>query len=278
MDEIHKIYEKTGYFENYGISMLLAIIIIFITFAIVAYNSSQSVFKMMKTNWAANRCNPIYMPFAGIVMPIPGVSSLDNVSENFNYCIQSDLSAIFSVIMLPIEFGLYLTVECLDAAIYASALLTMMIKMFQDLLGSIFKGLFDKIINFITPVIVMCINAREIMAKMNGVLVTVLYSVMGVYNFTIAGTSLMLNLVLDVIVITIGVILALMVIAILLFAFFFTSPAGIIAAGVATGLLVFAGTLTILYVIMDAFTTEVFHIVNKQVPPLPSTSLKKKRR
>jgi hypothetical protein len=277
-DKIREIYEKTGYFENYGISVLLAVMIVVITFAIVAFNSSQSVFKMMQRNWTLNKCNPIFMPFAGIVMPIPGVSSFDNVSNNFNYCIQSDLSAIFSVIMLPIEFGLYLTIECIDAAILSAALLTKLMQLFQFLLGGIFKSLFDKIISFIVPLVVMCINAREMMAKMNGMMITVLYTVMGIYNLTISGTSSMLTLALDVFAILIGVIIALMVIAVILIAFFFTGPIGIAVAAVAAGLAGVATGFIVLYGIMDSFSHEVFDTPRRQGPTVPSTSVNKRRR
>lgn len=272
-DEINKIYERTGYFEKHGLSLFLAVVIVFITFAIVAYNSSQSVFKMMERNWVMNRCNPIYMPFAGIVMPIPGVSSFENVAQNFNYCIQSDFSAIFSVIMMPIEFGLYMTIECVDAAILAAAILAQAMQLFQLLLGELFKDLFDKIINFILPLIVMSITARDAMGKINGIMIAMVYVVMGIFNVTISGTSSMLSLVLDVIIIIIGVVIALMVIAFVLISFFFTGPLGIAIDIVAIGLVGVATGFIILYEIMDAFTEEVFYIVNNQPPSVPSTSL-----
>lgn len=273
MEAIDEIYKRTGYFEKNGTNILLALVIVFISFTIIAYNSSQSVFKMVATNWVLNRCNPIFMPFAGIIMPIPGVTSLENVSENFNYCIQSDFSAIFSVIIMPIEFALYLTVESMDACILASTLLIQLFQMFQNLLGGILQELFDKVINAMVPMVVMSMNARDTMGKINGVMIAVVYTIMGIFNLTISGTSAMMSLVLDVIIMFIGVIVALMVIAIILVAFFFTGPLGVAVALVATGL---AGVLIgfiILYEVLDSFTEEVFFIVNKDAPSVPSTSV-----
>lgn len=272
-EEIRKIYVRTGYLENDGTNVLLALLIIVVTFSMVGYNSSQAVLKMMQTNWASNKCNPIYMPFAGVVMPIPGVTTFDNAFNNFNYCIQSDLSAVFSAIMLPIEFGLFLTVQCIDAAIYASALVTKLMQMFQSLFGGIFKDLFDKIIDFIVPIVIICLNTRDAMAKINGIMITVIFTIMSVYNLTISGTSSMLNLFLDVVIMFIGIVIALMVIAFVLVAFFFTGPLGIAVAAVATSLAGVAIGFIILYEVMDSFSQEVFNTPRRKGPSVPSTSL-----
>ena len=119
MEQIHTLYQKRGYFDRYGGDVCISIVLILLTIAITGFTSYQAVMAQVKTNWNQQRCNPIYMPFAGVIMPQPGVSTLDTTVTNFSYCIKQDVSAVFSIALMPLEFAMYLIIDFIDAVLSA---------------------------------------------------------------------------------------------------------------------------------------------------------------
>jgi hypothetical protein len=90
----------------------LCIFILFLLFLCI--NLFAGSIKNIQENWAEYRCNPIMMPFAGYIMPIPGKTNGEVTYDNVRYCIKKDASEVFSIALLPLEFALYVMVEFLD--------------------------------------------------------------------------------------------------------------------------------------------------------------------
>ena len=182
MERIESLYKKRGYFERFGGDVVITILLIAITVGITSYSTYTSILAQVKANWNTNRCKPIFMPFAGVIMPQPGQTASETTEQNFQYCIQQDSSMVINIALMPFEFAMFIIIEFLDSIMSAITAFMKFVQWLKNELGSIFKELYEKILLVIIPLMVMMVHLRDILAKMNGVMVTALYSVMNIYN------------------------------------------------------------------------------------------------
>jgi hypothetical protein len=257
MEQIHTLYQKRGYMDRYGGDVCISIGLIVMTIAITGFTNYQTVMVQVKTNWNMHRCNPIYMPFAGVIMPQPGVSTTDTTVTNFSYCIKQDASAVFSIAMMPFEFSMYLLIEFIDSTLSAILAFMAFIQWLKNQLGGIFASLYTKIIYFIIPLIEMIIHIRDLIAKVNGIATTALYTAMNIYNTTVSGIINIMTILNNILIITIAIMFALIILAFLLI----PTPAfpvglGIYIAGL-TIMTSFIIPVIVLYTMMQVFTQEV---------------------
>ena len=277
MEQLESLYKKRGYFERFGGDVIISILLISLTVSISSYSTYKSIISQAKSNWNANRCKPIYMPFAGVIMPQPGQSSFDTTSQNFQYCIQQDSSMIMNIVLMPFEFAMFIVIEFLDAVMYAIAAIMKMIAWLKSIIGGIFKELYKKIIKFIIPLMVMIIKIRDTLAKLNGVMVTVLYSVMNIYNIIVSGILNIMIVLNNILIIIIAIMLALIVLAIVLMvtpAF----PAGFVFFAVGIGIMTsFIIPVIVLYTLMQVFTNTIFKVLSPKGQNKPSVKKRKKK-
>ena len=274
MEQLHTLYQQRGYLDRYGGDVCISIGLIILTVVITGFTNYQSVMSQVKSNWNMHRCNPIYMPFAGIIMPQPGVSAADTTMTNFSYCIKQDASAVFSIALMPFEFSMYLIIEFIDATLSAILAFMAFIQWLKNQLGGIFATLYTKIIAFIIPLIEMVIHIRDFIAKVNGIATSALYTAMNIYNTTVSGIINIMTILNNILIATIAIMLALIVLAFLLI----PTPAFPLGIGIyVTGLTImtsFIIPVIVMYAMMEVFTQEV---MRTSAPKGQSTPKIKKR-
>ena len=107
IDYINKTYDKLSYFDLYGGSVFICIVLISILVLYMQYAKISMNIEPVKRDWPKHRCNPIYMPFAGYIMRPKGVSWVEFAGNNANYCINDMFTNIVSNFTNPIKFILY---------------------------------------------------------------------------------------------------------------------------------------------------------------------------
>jgi hypothetical protein len=273
--KISSMYENVGYLGMYGNDVLITILLFTITIIIVAHSSYQAVISELRNNWNSNKCNPIIMPFAGIIMPKPGQSNMDTTFENFNYCIQQDVSAIFSIIMVPFEFIIYLTVTLLEGILQAIKALIEFLAWLKAQVSEIFAQLFQKIILFLIPIVEMVVHMQSALGKVNGILITMLFTAMNIYNITISGIINIMNILVNILTILIAVILAMIAFAFMLL----PTPAFMAGTSVYITATIIISTIVIpsitLCILMHVMVNNMFHESSPNAPNSPSVKKKK---
>jgi len=274
MEVIETLYQKRGYMDRYGGDVCISIALIVMTISITGYTNYQAVMVQAKTNWNLHRCNPIYMPFAGIIMPQPGVNALETTVTNFSYCIKQDASSVFSIATMPFEFSMYMMIQFMDGVLYAILAFMELIQWLKNQLGGIFAALYAKIIYFIIPLIEMVIHLRDMIAKINGIATTALYTAMNIYNTTVSGILNIMTILNNILITIIAIMFALIILAFILI----PTPAFPLGLGIyITGLTMmtaFIIPVIVLYTMMQVFTQEVFRTTG---PPAQSKPEIKKR-
>lgn len=274
MEQLHLLYKKRGYFDRYGGDVMISFLLIVLTLLVTGYSNYQSVMAEVRRNWNQHRCNPIYMPFAGVIMPQAGMSATDTTSANFAYCIKQDASAVFTIAMVPFEFGLYLTITFMDAVLESIMAFMLFVQWLKQQLGDIFATLYEKIINFLIPLIEMIVYLRDMIAKLNGVAITSLYTIMNIYNITVSGILNIMVILNNILIATIAIMLAMIVLAFALI----PTPAFPLGLSVyIAGMTIFTSfviPVIVMYTLMQIFTNEVFHTRTSDPPSTPN--IKKK--
>jgi len=274
MNKLHDLYKNRGYWGIYGTDFGIAIIIILITLGITSYSSYTSLLLQLQTNWDTNKCNPIIMPFAGIIMPQPGISTAETTMTNFSYCIKQDVSMIFSIALMPLEFSIYVVIEFIDASIDTLNAFLNFTQWLKEQLGEYTVDIYNQIASVIISIIEIVIYVRDSMAKINGIMVTSLFIVMTVYNSTVSGIINTMNILTDLLLIFIAVLVVLLVIA---FALFMTPafPVGVtIYASVTATLVILIVPILVMYVLMQTFTDAVTN--EPSAEPAEEPDVKKK--
>jgi hypothetical protein len=268
--KIVSMYENIGYLGMYGKDVLITILIFGIVLGIVSFASYKAIINQLKYNWNTKKCNPIIMPFAGLIMPVPGQTTSETTFENFNYCIQQDMSAVFAIIMMPFEFILYLIITFLDTTLELIMAVINELAWIKNQISGIFENLYDKIVNFIIPVVEIIVKMRDMLGKMNGIITTALFTIMNIYNLTVSGLVNIINILIGLLIALIATLLAAMAAATLLF----LVPGGVAAATAlqASALVVILGILTpvlIICVIMHHATDDIFNATSETPPDNP---------
>ena len=256
------LYHKQTYLDIHGKDITFTILPFLITIMITSYSNYTAILAKIKNDWNSNRCNPIYMPFAGMIMPQPGQSMMDTTIQNFSYCVKQDTSMVFSIVMMPLEFTMYLVIEFLDITMEAILAFMNFLKWLRDMLGEIFQELYDKILNFIIPLMEITIHMRDALAKSNGVLITMLYTTMNVYNTTVSGLINVVNVLNDVL-------LGIIAVALALIATVIAAPIGIVMV------LTIVVPSLVIYILMETFIQDVMHETTKKAPKSPNIKKKK---
>ena len=147
-------------------------IIIFVIATFVAIVSSLYLYagsqvSNLKKNWAQYRCNPIYMPFAGMVG--------DDVMSNFTKCTMSGFHTYAGFIMDPIlaEFGVVNnTLE--EVSDTLGSMRSMMSGVRGGFLG-IIGSVFGKIQNVMGQTQYTVIRMRTLMSRIVGIMFSFVY-------------------------------------------------------------------------------------------------------
>jgi hypothetical protein len=144
------------------------IIVLFAMFPIV--DTFHGAMKDVQSNWAANRCNPIMMPFAGFIAP-NGV----NTSDNFAFCVQTLMASFAPTILQPFSYLQNMSVDMMgsinDSLVTNTAQTSYLTFSFANIIGSVY-GVF---LNVIVEFNVIVLKLLDVQGKLTGVITSILY-------------------------------------------------------------------------------------------------------
>ena len=115
----------------------------------------------------------------------------------------------------------------METTVESIVLVVNTLKWIKSQISGIIEEFFNKVINFVIPVVEMVVRIRDIISKITGVVTTCLYTMITIYNITISGVVSILTILVNLLIILIGVLLGMIALSILLC---LLGPPGIIAA------------------------------------------------
>jgi len=265
-----KFLYKNKIFDQVLTDILLSLLIMFIYLCAHAYIKIRANSKFIRDNWSVYRCNPSYMPFAGMVMQPTDMSKSEYAQMNFEYCFQNIMNDVATSFMEPLYYTQSVAGSMLSGV--ASALNNMreLINLVRNALSSIIAEILARTLNVMQPIVMMFIKMRDMIGKMQGVVTTQLYTMYGMYQTMLSGFRSVFQIIVIILIAMGAAIIAVWIAVAIAIAF---GPFGIpaVIAMTATGV-----ALTAVYIgiaiplgIIAHFLAETLHIRGLSFIPSP---------
>lgn len=263
ISKFNRLYSKEGFFQRYGVELIISSLIIFIFLITISYFYILSHVKTLRKDWPQNKCNPIYIPFAGIIINDPNKSNLETTSENFNFCVNNILSSIISTILEPIYYFVKLLIETWKEIITSIQNIRSMFNNMRNSANNVTKDVMNRGINITTPFIQNTIVARDTLNKTNGVMAAGLFQIFGTYLTLKSLIATIIELVITLVLIVLAV-ATLALYAAAFFTFGATLPAAI------AGTIFFISISVPLAIIISELGSKLNIKPSHSIPKVPS--------
>ena len=197
-----KFLHKNKIQDDYVYYVGWAVIIIFAYCCANAYLKIRANAQMIRSDWITYRCNPAYIPFAGMVMKSQGsfTEQMQFANENFEYCVQNDLKSISSTFMEPVYYTQSVVTSMLNGIANALNDMRTLINNIRDAVSSIIADIMSRILNVMQPVVLLLLSARDMMGKIQGLMTTSLYTLLGAYDTMQSGLRSMFEIIVIILI------------------------------------------------------------------------------
>ena len=101
-NKINKIYDEAKYLDIYGGSYYGTILLFMAFFFVIGYLMVKINLIPLKKSFPQNKCNPAYIPFAGMIAKPPDQTAMEFTASNFSMCINQVLEMIVHNYTKPI--------------------------------------------------------------------------------------------------------------------------------------------------------------------------------
>lgn len=127
--------------------------------------------KNVKKNWPLYRCNPFIMPFASVFGQDP--------KSNFTYCIQNIQTNFMGVLLEPLNYNLGVIKDVLVSTASSISNTRDFLSNFRTNITDSFQSIYSIFLGVIIEVQRMTVAIKDTMAKLVGILATLLYTLKG---------------------------------------------------------------------------------------------------
>ena len=181
LQNIKKMYEKLTYFDQYGGSVILCIIITIILCLLISYCFIMINAQPIIDDWPNQRCKPNILPIAGFITHPEGVSASDYTYQNFNYCMQNTLSSISGFAVEPLTFVTSMLNNMAQQVSTDIQSIRDMFNKVRTMAQEVSQEIMGRIMNFTIPLQQIIIGFKDLMSKIQGILTAGLYTLLGSY-------------------------------------------------------------------------------------------------
>jgi hypothetical protein len=181
LTNIKKMYENLTYFDQYGFSFILFIIITILLMVFFGSCIALANIQPIKQDWANQRCKPYIIPIAGFINKPDNMSFNDFTSQNFNYCAQNILKGITGFAVEPLTFvtkNITKLVNYIKEAINDIRALT---NRTRNFFITVVQEIMGRLLNVIIPLQQIIIKFKDFAAKVQGTMTAGLLTTFGAY-------------------------------------------------------------------------------------------------
>ena len=154
--------------------IFLSIFVLLIFAFLYYYNILAVGMKEIQDNWPEYRCNPTVMPFAGTFGHDAG--------DNFTYCIQNMQTDYMGVLLQPVNYTMSLIGDISGDLTEAINNIRAFIDNLRNFVTSIVQSIFGVFLNILIEFQKIIIKTRDMIGKVIGIIVTMMYLVQGSLN------------------------------------------------------------------------------------------------
>jgi hypothetical protein len=181
LNNITKMYEKLTYYDQYGASVILFILITIIVLLLVSYFHTMINVQPIIDDWSNQRCKPNIIPFAGLITHPEGVTATEYTSQNFNYCTQNILSGITGIAVQPLTYATNLLKTFANLIQQSIQSIRAMFDKIRTMFQKVSEEIMGRIMNIMIPLQQIIISFKDLLGKIQGTMTAGLFTVLGSY-------------------------------------------------------------------------------------------------
>lgn len=209
---IHKLYNKLTYWDSYGTQVVISILIILTFTFMIGYYYVLNNIEPIKNDWVNQRCNPLIMPFAGIINKPNNKTASEFVGENFTYCTQNIIKDFAGHSTKPIQFSMSVLSKFFLMMLNVLDNVRKMLSRMREQLSAIVEVIFSRMLNIIISLQEFFINLKDVFAKTVGILTSGFYVLLGSYYTLKSSIGAMFQFIVIILFILIGMIIPLWIV------------------------------------------------------------------
>lgn len=251
---INSTYDTLSYFDLYGNSVFVFILITLFVFLVYSYCKIMQTKEEIADDWINQRCKPQNIPFAGFISKPENQTAFEYTSNNFQYCVQNILTNITGYALQPFQYMLQSLTNIFIKLAESIQQIREIINRLRNNFRKFAEDVLSRILNIMIPIQKIFIALIDAFQKIQGVMTGGLYTMLGSYYTLQSLMGAILELIIKVLVTLAIIIVGLWVMP-------FTWPA---AASMSAVFLAISIPLAIIIV----FMTEVLHIKSSKIPKL----------
>ena len=200
-------YNKKGFLETYGVDLYVTIFLILLFFVMICYFIVMNNLQPIKTDWANQRCKPSVIPFAGIINAPDGTSKFDYTAQNFSGCMNTILKTVSEYALQPIYYVSNTMLNAFKEMIDALQSIRSLFNKIRNSVKDVSEEIFNRTFNVTIPIMQLFINAKDILAKVQGTMAASLYTLFGSYLGMMSLFGNIYGIVIKIILILVGIII-----------------------------------------------------------------------
>lgn len=275
VNRVNDMYKAGGFASKYASDILISTITIMVSLTVITYFIVDANMRSIKQNWVNERCKPLIMPLAGFINPPDDVEASEYTSQNFNFCISEMFSRVFNQAIAVFYYMVNVTTNVFKGIMETVHKLRLFL---VDLKNKFLKFIVEtmySIINFVIPFINLLVKMRDMMNKLEGVFLSIIYMLNGAYMAlkSLFGSILILCIIIIVVLLVIMIIMWVLVAVFWSIAFLVPFHPPILAAAIT--FTVTTLIIVILFSIVAAFCGMVFQ-TNSSVPKVKNKKSQEK--
>jgi len=181
INRVATMYKKGGFFEKYSKDLVITVFVILAVLTAMTYFIVDANMINIKKSWTSYRCKPFILPLAGIINAPQDMDKSEYTSQNFNFCASAMFQFVFdnaiSVFYYMVATVTNIFKQCLEAI---EQIRRLYVRLKEQFLTFVIETV-RSILNFIVPFINLLVKLRDMMRKMEGVFLSIIYMLGGVY-------------------------------------------------------------------------------------------------
>lgn len=181
LQNVTKMYEKLNYFDQYGGSVILFIIITILLVLVISYCLIMINAQPIIDDWPNQRCKPNIIPFAGLITHPEGITAGDYTYQNFNYCTQNIISSISGTALEPLTFITNILNSMADKIKNDIQSVRAMFDKVRTSFQQVSQEIMGRLINITIPLQQIVISFKDLISKIQGTMTAGLFTVLGSY-------------------------------------------------------------------------------------------------
>ena len=181
LNKITNMYDKLTYFDQYGGSFVLFIVITLVIIILISYFHTMINIQPIIDDWPNQRCKPTIIPFAGLITHPEGVSASDYTFQNFTNCTQNILSSITGYAVEPLTYITNVLQSIANIIKEAIQAIRAMFDKIRSSMQAVAEEIMGRLMNMMIPLQQIIISFRDLIGKIQGTMTAGLFTLLGSY-------------------------------------------------------------------------------------------------